>query len=49
MGVDFVLLTGCTSCNEFVHIGRQAQPPKVLFQESFGVEPTCMAKGGGVM
>ena len=47
--VNFILLAYRTSRDEGIDEGGKSRPPKVSFQESFGVESSCMSCSGGVM
>ena len=47
MGVDFVLLTEGTAVDEVFHEGGETWPLKITFKDSFGVENTHVACGGG--
>ena len=49
MVIDFVLLTYGTSGNEGIDEGGKSRPPKVPFQESLGVESSCMSGSVGVV
>ena len=45
--VDFVLLTDSASINKVFHERREAWPPVIAFEESFGTEDSHMTRGGG--
>ena len=49
MVINLILLAYCTSRDEGVDKGGESRPPKISFQEGFGVELSCVPCGGGVM
>ena len=47
--VNLILLAYCTSRDEGIDEEGKSWPPKVSFQESLGVESSCMSSSRGVV